>query len=173
MAAPTSSVAIAAANGDIMVTAECNQCNRGTLWTPLHCATFQGHGKVIMHLLDYPVDMLAKDSQGRTPVDFASAIDAIWPFFEVAGCRQTSKADLIKMDIIKKILPTDPFPIKTDLLSLTQPGSAYVFNTDSLLNNRSDTTKAMAAAAGDVLAGDEDVHNVYSKPYSGMSIWHS
>ena len=27
--------------------ADVNHCNRGTLWTPLHAATFQEHGKVL------------------------------------------------------------------------------------------------------------------------------
>jgi len=39
----------------------------------------------------------------RTAVDFASAMDAVWPFFMAAGCRRTTKAQMIDMDIVKKV----------------------------------------------------------------------
>lgn len=39
----------------------------------------------------------------RTATDFASAMDGIWPFFAAAGCRRTTKAQLINMDIVKKV----------------------------------------------------------------------
>ncbi|WAR07193.1 TNKS2-like protein [Mya arenaria] len=82
--------------------ADVNLANKGTLWTPLHSAAFQGHGKVIMKLMEHSPDLTLKDNQGRTAVDFASAMDGIWPFFAAARCRRTTKAQLIDMDIVKK-----------------------------------------------------------------------
>ncbi|XP_070189832.1 ankyrin repeat-containing protein DDB_G0279043-like [Littorina saxatilis] len=131
--------------------------NKGTQWTPLHCAAFQGHGKVIMYLMDYNPDLFAKDSQGRTPIDFASAIDAVWAFFAAAGCKRTPKAELIRLDIVKKVCPDDPSIQHTDLLGLTRPGSAYIFNSDSLYDRKpTDRNQLMAASTGDVLAGMDD-----------------
>lgn len=45
--------------------ANVNACNKGTLWTALHCAAFQGHGKVIMTLMEHKPDVTLKDSHGR------------------------------------------------------------------------------------------------------------
>ena len=39
----------------------------------------------------------------RTASDFGSALDTIWPFFASLGCKRTSKEDLIRMDIVKKV----------------------------------------------------------------------
>ncbi|KAK7500175.1 hypothetical protein BaRGS_00008722 [Batillaria attramentaria] len=157
--------------------ANINMSNTGTLWTPLHCAAFQGHGKVIMYLMEYSPDLYAKDSQGRTPVDFASAIDAVWAFFAAAGCRQTPKADLIQMDIVKKVSPDDPTIAKTDLLGgLTRPGSAYMFNADSLYRDRNlDTNQVLAAQSGDVLAGVDDHSDSWGRrhPQPAMTLWHN
>ncbi|KAL8592773.1 hypothetical protein ACOMHN_045927 [Nucella lapillus] len=159
--------------------ADINLSNRGTQWTPLHCASFQGHGKVIMYLMEYSPNLSAKDSQGRTPVDFASAIDGVWAFFAAAGCRQTSKADLIKMDIVKKVSGEDPTIPQSDLLGLTRPGSAYIFNSDSLYNrgHSTDKNQMMAAATGDVLAGMEDSEamdrHTSGHPQPALTMWNS
>ena len=40
----------------------------------------------------------------RTAADFGSALDSVWPFFAAMGCKRTSKTDLIRLDIIKKVL---------------------------------------------------------------------
>lgn len=39
----------------------------------------------------------------RTPADFASASEKIWPHFAAAGCLATSKVKLIEMGIIRKV----------------------------------------------------------------------
>ena len=39
----------------------------------------------------------------RTAGDFGSASDTVWPFFASLGCTRTSKPDLIRMDIVKKV----------------------------------------------------------------------
>lgn len=45
--------------------ADINACNKGTHWTALHCAAFQGHGKVIMKLMEHNPSVELKDNQGR------------------------------------------------------------------------------------------------------------
>lgn len=45
--------------------ADINACNKGTQWTALHCAAFQGHGKVIMKLMEHNPNVELKDNQGR------------------------------------------------------------------------------------------------------------
>ncbi|CAL1532776.1 unnamed protein product [Lymnaea stagnalis] len=130
-----------------------NACNTGTLWTPLHCAAFQGHGKVVMLLMDNKPDLFRTDAQGRTAVDFASALDSIWAFFEVAGCKRTAKADLIRMNIIKKI-STEESKSKhrhSFLHTFTRPGSAYVLNEN--MNDMRAAEMTAALTGGDVLAG--------------------
>jgi len=57
---------------DLLVTlnlhfrADVNAANSGTHWTPLHCAAFQGHGPVIMKLVNFgEPDFTLKDHRGR------------------------------------------------------------------------------------------------------------
>ena len=45
--------------------ADINSENKNTRWTPLHCATFQGHGPVVMKLMKYSPDLQKKDMRGR------------------------------------------------------------------------------------------------------------
>lgn len=49
----------------IICRANINSTNNGTLWTPLHCAAFQGHGRVIMTLMEHQPDIHKVDSEGR------------------------------------------------------------------------------------------------------------
>ncbi|GFO42114.1 ankyrin repeat domain-containing protein 49-like [Plakobranchus ocellatus] len=135
--------------------ADINSCNRGTLWTPLHCAAFQGHGKVIMQLMDHKPDLYKVDAQGRTAVDFASALDSIWAFFAAEGCTRTSKSDLVRMDIVRKVSSEDPTVHKSSLLKFSRPGSAYVFN-ENIGNDREQANILAASQMGDVLAGVDD-----------------
>ncbi|CAD5122878.1 DgyrCDS11279 [Dimorphilus gyrociliatus] len=102
--------------------ADINGTNAGTNWTPLHCAAFQDHGKVIMKLMEYNPRVDIRDHQGRTAVDFASALDSIWPFFAgtiillpfntmlilnlmilARNCKRTHKSELLRMNIITKV----------------------------------------------------------------------
>lgn len=53
--------------------ADVNLANRRSLWTPIISAAFQGHGKVIMKLMEYNPDLSLKDSQGRL-VPFALSV---------------------------------------------------------------------------------------------------
>ncbi|KAJ8314618.1 hypothetical protein KUTeg_006768 [Tegillarca granosa] len=137
--------------------ADVNASNKGTMWTPLHCAAFQGHGKVIMNIMEYKPDLTLKDNQGRTAVDFASALDSIWPFFAAAGCRRTTKADLIKMDVVKKVAgpKVDPTLPKSEYAHFSRPGSAYVMRSQPMRGepHYEDRNMASASMNGDVLAG--------------------
>ncbi|XP_005108004.1 delta-latroinsectotoxin-Lt1a [Aplysia californica] len=135
--------------------ADINACNSGTLWTALHCAAFQGHGKVIMTLMDRQPDLYKVDTQGRSAVDFASAHDSIWAFFAAAGCKRTPKADLVRMDIVKKVSKDDPSIPSRDVLEFSRPGSAYIFN-DNISQERQEANVMAASAMGDVLAGVDD-----------------
>ncbi|XP_033113850.1 ankyrin repeat domain-containing protein 50-like isoform X2 [Anneissia japonica] len=112
--------------------ANVNQCNGGTRWTACHCAAFQDHGRVIMKLMPFQPDLTLKDSKGRTAVDFASALDTIWPFFANEGCKRTQKQQLIEMDIIRKVKQSDPTIPTSDYTHFSRPGSAYVMKGQSL-----------------------------------------
>ncbi|XP_048772469.1 osteoclast-stimulating factor 1-like [Ostrea edulis] len=134
--------------------ANVDACNKGTQWTALHCAAFQGHGKVIMKLMEHNPNVELKDNQGRTAVDFASALDAIWPFFAAAGCKRTTKSDLIRMDIVKRVTHVDPTLPKSEIAHFSRPGSAYVIKSQPLHGNSPmDTNMTVASMNGDVLAG--------------------
>ncbi|XP_060067788.1 protein phosphatase 1 regulatory subunit 16A-like [Ylistrum balloti] len=161
--------------------ADINVCNNNTFWTALHCAAFQGHGKVIMKLMDYKPDLYLKDNQGRTAVDFASALDAIWPFFAAAGCKRTTKGDLIRMDIVKKV-SEDPANVNPSIHSIQQsdfahfsrPGSAYVMKAQPYRGQTSytDSNMAMASVTGDVLAGTPELPQSNSRAtIPSFSLW--
>ena len=53
----------------------------GTGWTALHAASFQEHGRVVRVLLEAGADPFLRDFEDRTPTDYASISEAIWPFF--------------------------------------------------------------------------------------------
>ena len=45
--------------------ADVNAANKGTGWTAAHCASFQGHGPVLLHLIQYKPNLMLEDSLGR------------------------------------------------------------------------------------------------------------
>ncbi|XP_078582320.1 uncharacterized protein LOC144865453 [Branchiostoma floridae x Branchiostoma japonicum] len=150
--------------------AEINACNSGTKWTALHCAAFQGHGKVIMKLMQHKPDMQMKDAKGRTAADFASALDAIWPFFAAAGCKRTAKSELIRLEIVQKVKDTDPAIPPSDVLHFSRPGSAYVMRSQPLRGQRArDVQMDAAAASGDVLMSAG--HRTTSKTQPAFNLW--
>ncbi|DBA04956.1 TPA: hypothetical protein N0F65_006958 [Lagenidium giganteum] len=105
--------------------------NEGTGWTALHAAAFQEHGKVVRILLDRGADAKAVDTEGRTPVDYASISEAIWPFFAARGYKKSSKSDLIAKGIIRKVLDQPEQAVSYDkqnesISYFSRPGSAYV-----------------------------------------------
>ncbi|XP_050393170.1 serine/threonine-protein kinase TNNI3K [Patella vulgata] len=148
--------------------ADVNLTNKGNNWTPLHCASFQGHGKVILNLMQHTPDLYIKDNLGRTAVDFASALDAVWSFFGAAGCKRTSKSDLIRMDIVKRVKQNDPAIIpSSERVHFSRPGSAYVINSEGYTRSYKDHNMVMASVTGDVLAGlpeDKPIRRANYKP---------
>jgi len=144
--------------------ADVNAINKGTNWTALHCAAFQGHGPVVLSLLRARSNPKAVDNQGRTPADFASAIDAIWPLFSAAGCTRTPKSELLQKRIIMKEKngkPTGATASRGGRYEpnsyLNRPGSSYVLDTRNIHNSTSQTSNSQsyhAAMSGDVLANE-------------------
>ncbi|CAH1800241.1 unnamed protein product, partial [Owenia fusiformis] len=131
--------------------ADVNATNGGTLWTPLHCAAFQGHGKVIMRLMEKQPNLTLRDNNERTAADFASALDSIWSFFAAAGCERTPKADLIKLNIVQKVKTEDPGLSRSDYAHFSRPGSAYAMRPQPM-RGYSDPNMEVASITGDVLA---------------------
>eukprot|EP00112_Aurelia_sp_Birch-Aquarium-sp1_P004963 Seg1562.1 transcript_id=Seg1562.1/GoldUCD/mRNA.D3Y31 product="Ankyrin repeat domain-containing protein 50" protein_id=Seg1562.1/GoldUCD/D3Y31 len=122
--------------------ADVNGRNSSTRWTACHCAAFQGHGKVIMRLLEFKPKLDLKDELDRTAVDFASALDSIWPHLAAQGCKRTTKPALIRMKIVEKAPEAsrhDPVGTSYEKAYFSRPGSAYVMKTQGLHPRRSST----------------------------------
>mmetsp|Transcript_4265 Transcript_4265/g.6376 ORF Transcript_4265/g.6376 Transcript_4265/m.6376 type:complete len:250 (-) Transcript_4265:368-1117(-) len=88
--------------------ADVNGRNPGTEWTALHAAAFQEHGPVVMALLQGGADPMRRDYRGRTPTDFASISEPIWPLFQAKGVPRTHKEDLIRKRIVRKVEEDKP-----------------------------------------------------------------
>jgi len=82
--------------------ADINYANPVTGWTPLHAATFREQGPVVMHLLQQGASSSAEDAEGRTPADFASASDKIWPHFAFLQCKRTLRPKLVEMGVLRQ-----------------------------------------------------------------------
>lgn len=138
--------------------AEANHQNPGSLWTPLHAAAFQEHGKVVMILLARNGKPDLEDSEGRTPTDFASASFKIWPHFAALGYQRTPKQELIEKGILQKAETTthSDGPANRGWMGprFARPGSAYELG-ESLAAGRArgrlDSTAMAACLSGDVL----------------------
>ncbi|KAK7500700.1 hypothetical protein BaRGS_00007944 [Batillaria attramentaria] len=147
---------------------EPNKQNRGSLWTPLHAAAFQEHGPVVLILLDHGAQPELPDSEGRTPKDFASASDKIWPLFAAMGLERTPRAELIEKKIIRKgsarTVPREPgFGIK--MADCSGPRGS---------SGREDERYMQAAMMGDVLADDEPGARQAARPTGNQpqfSLW--
>lgn len=154
-----------------------DHANPGSSWTPLHAASFQEHGKVVMFLLENGANPLAEDTYGRTPLDFASVSDKIWPLFAVKGLKRTPLGDLVTKSVMRQ--PHDGFMMNTasedmDMNTLRKENTALVVNYDSHSNNvggkdgrqappsRNRDLQA-ASIDGDVLAGDGSKDDVTEK----------
>lgn len=71
--------------------------------TALHVACCQEHGKIVHLLLSAGADAMAPDSEQRTPVDFASASEMLWPLFAARGLKRTEKQELVRKRILRKV----------------------------------------------------------------------
>ena len=100
--------------------------------TSLHVATCQEHGKIVHLLLQAGADPLIEDSEGRTPCDFASASNGVWPLFAARGLTRTAKDVLVAKRVIHKVMPAfedtvdEPSSGASTLAFYSRPGSAYV-----------------------------------------------
>ncbi|XP_070566784.1 ankyrin repeat and protein kinase domain-containing protein 1-like [Ptychodera flava] len=171
---------------------EINYQNKGTLWTPLHAATFQENGKVVMLLLERGAQPELQDSEGRSPKDFASASEKIWAHFAMLGCPRSSKQELINKGIIKKI---DRPPSSSNINSAStppvsaisrpagsgirmaaysRPDSAYAIRPDPFQRNKSNNSSQMAALLGGDVLAEEDIKPKGQSPNQpNFSIWRS
>ncbi|XP_021369769.1 ankyrin repeat domain-containing protein 54-like isoform X1 [Mizuhopecten yessoensis] len=148
-----------------------NSQNKGTLWTPLHAASFQEHGPIVMVLLESGAQPELPDSEGRTPKDFASASDKIWPHFAMLGLSRSRKSELIEKGVIKKVTadagsknrqaytaPGQGIRMAAD----SRPESAYAYNSDPFIH---------AAVTGDVLADQEDSQSQQKMSKPQFTLW--
>ncbi|BFY99062.1 hypothetical protein BsWGS_02102 [Bradybaena similaris] len=140
--------------------------NEVTLWSPLHAAAFQEHGPVIMVLLEHGAQPELMDSENRTPADFASVSDKIWPFFAALDIPRTPRKVLVEKGIL-------------------HPGYGGAFPKDagcgidmaeykSSSYGNSHSNNYMAAMSGDVLADDQRQSNASDSRHGTMprfSVW--
>lgn len=94
----------------VLVDAGCdvNVRNLGTSTTALHVAAEQENGKIIHLLLQAGADPTLQDVYGRTPCDFASPSESIWPLFAARGLKRTPKEELIRKGILRKVVAARP-----------------------------------------------------------------
>lgn len=127
-----------------------------TASTALHAASCQEHGPIIHLLLQAGADAMVQDGDGRTPCDFASVSDSLWPLFAARGYTRTPKDVLVVKRVIYKIDPASDVadPTADDaakggdggtsaLPFYSRPGSAYARSEPA----RSDGVGASAGAA--------------------------
>ncbi|PIK49190.1 hypothetical protein BSL78_13920 [Apostichopus japonicus] len=161
-----------------------NYQNKNTLWTPLHAAAFQEHGKVVMMLLQSGAQPELPDAEGRTATDFASASDKIWAHFAAMGCPRTTKETMIRKDIIKKVSappttrterPTSSTRANMRMAAYSRPDSAYVIRPDAgFSKSKTNNSSQMSALlGGDVLAGENESRHqaLNSSQQPSFSIW--
>jgi len=117
----------------------------GPRWTPLHAASLQEEGKLCMMLLSANADPNFRDVDGITPGDYASCSEAVWSLFAANGCTRSSKEDLLKQGVIRKVSSALEQQLQTEndpeaqasmglppsdrrgiLPEFSRPGSAYV-----------------------------------------------
>eukprot|EP00938_MAST-03A_sp_MAST-3A-sp1_P002358 g2358.t1 len=99
-----------------------NQTNKHTKWTALHAATFQEHGNVSRVLLKHGANPRAEDCEKRTPKDYATISENVWPLFADLDMKPTSKSELVEKNIIRKI---EEEPTKKRERGIRVPGAPY------------------------------------------------
>ena len=85
-------------------TCDVNVCNAdATRSTALHVAACQEHGDVVGLLLAAGADATLEDADGRSPCDFASVSEELWPLFAARGLIRTPKAELVRKRLIRRL----------------------------------------------------------------------
>ncbi|CAH3127399.1 homeobox protein Wariai [Pocillopora verrucosa] len=163
--------------------ADVNAQNRDTLWTPLHAATFQEHGKIVMLLLERNAQPELPDGEGRSAKDFASASDKVWPHFAALNCPRTSKQELIEKGIIKKLEESSRGGSsgrpgsgpKARMAAFSRPGSAYVLQSNPFakkhVNQQSSDFPLGGPVDGDILAETNKPGQVEHDNKPAFSVW--
>ncbi|RNA18454.1 ankyrin repeat domain-containing 49-like [Brachionus plicatilis] len=129
-----------------------NQANETSLWTPLHASTFQEHIKIFPF---NQADVSARDTQQRTPIDFASASSVIWPHFAVLQIPRVSKRELVNRQIYSRSEIDSVYYDKKSIKSLGNIKFApYQMSKRDLDSLNSDSFNS-AYTDGDVLANFE------------------
>ncbi|XP_071508598.1 uncharacterized protein [Diadema antillarum] len=171
--------------------ADINFQNKNTLWTPLHAAAFQEHGKVVMLLLQEGAQPELPDRDGRTATDFASASNKIWAHFAALGCPRTSKQDLISKGIIKKVSTGGSRPSSGSrpgsgsrpdsgtrvmsgirMASYSRPESAYAIRQDPFSKQKNNSSQMAALLGGDILADEDSTSQArQAEGQPAFSVW--
>ncbi|XP_074659694.1 protein phosphatase 1 regulatory subunit 27-like [Tubulanus polymorphus] len=133
--------------------ADVNKQNNGSGWTPLHAATFQECGPVVMLLIQNGADPEIPDELGRTPKDFASASEKIWMHFAALRLKRTSKIQLVHLGVLRQGASLDSRP-SSRIASANLNNFGIAFESSSLQNEC--LTSSAAAVNGDVLADDQN-----------------
>ncbi|KAL1524196.1 hypothetical protein AB1Y20_019104 [Prymnesium parvum] len=98
--------------------------------TALHVAACQEHEEVVELLLRAGADTMLEDAEGRTPCDFASVSDGVWPLFEARGLSRTPKQELLRKRLIRRLGAEEEKEASDQeggtVAAYTRPGSAYV-----------------------------------------------
>ena len=150
----------------VLIDAGCdvNVKNHGTSTTALHVAAINENGKMAHMLLQAGADPTLQDVFGRSSCDFASPSASIWPLFAARGLTRTSKEELIKKGVIRKVaqaeaegsssgasggggmscLPSCAVPF------YSRPGSAYVVADPSRPVRTSSTARLPSLSEGGV-----------------------
>lgn len=81
--------------------ADVNAPNALGNWTPLHAAAYEQHAAVVMLLMQHDADPTVVDGEGRTPADYASLSEGVWPLFEARGCRRLTYSQLVSKGVLK------------------------------------------------------------------------
>lgn len=81
--------------------ADVNAPNALGNWTPLHAAAYEQHAAVVMLLMENGADPTVVDGEGRTPADYASLSEGVWPLFEARGCRRLTYSQLAEKGVLK------------------------------------------------------------------------
>ena len=81
--------------------ADVNAPNALGNWTPLHAAAYEQHAAVVMLLMEHGADPGVVDGEGRTPADYASLSEGVWPLFEARGCQRLTYPQLASKGVLK------------------------------------------------------------------------
>lgn len=116
--------------------------DNGPRWTALHAAALQEHLKACMTLLEFRANPEERDSEGVTPIDYASCSESVWPVFAAQGAERVPKAALVEKGVIRKASSSLETQLAQEaqqavemeeeasrrglVKEYTRPGSAYV-----------------------------------------------